>query len=536
MVNYDVKKAQIISELDSIRRWVVELDKLTAEHDDTDQFFKFIFLNLPVAIYVAQDGLIQFINKQLEIITGYSAHELVGTDPLNLVLPEYRDIAKENIVKMLGEEQAFNYEFRIATKKGTVKWVMQLVTPTSYQGKPAVIVNLIDITEHKQGDEDIKRSEDRYRDLCNNTGDMIQCINQEGKFTYVNNTWREQLGYTDEEITHLSLFEIIHPDYVQHFLELFQRAMSGEKINDIEVAFIDHSGNRVDVEGNLNCRIIEDKPVYTRGVFRDITGRKMADEKNNTLLKNIQEINRGLEQSNRELEDFAYIASHDLREPLRKISSFGSLLEDSLKGKLDEDQKENLDFMIEGARRMQVKIDDLLTYSRITTAAKPFQVVDLNEIIENLKDFELSSSLNATKGTINIQQELLTVYGDPSQIQQLMQNLIGNGLKFHRDGIPPIINIRTSRAANSTLRVTVEDNGIGISEEYHQQIFVMFKRLHSPTDYEGTGIGLALCKKIIHRHGGDIGVRSAPGEGSTFWFTLPRFGSEEHDQNKESFQ
>jgi light-regulated signal transduction histidine kinase (bacteriophytochrome) len=242
------------------------------------------------------------------------------------------------------------------------------------------------------------------------------------------------------------------------------------------------------------------------------------------LLKEVKEINHKLEQSNRELEEFAHIASHDLQEPLRKISSFGALLQTSLIDQLDDDQRENLGFMVDGATRMQLMIDDLLAYSRITTRAKPFQHVDPNKVMEDLQNFELSAALDETKGTILIPNPLLTVYGDPSQVHQLFQNLIANGLRFHRDGIPPAMTISSYPMQNNMVRFDVQDNGIGIDPEYHERIFVMFKRLHPPTLYKGTGIGLAICKKIVQRHGGEIGVKSTPGEWTTFWFTLPRFG------------
>jgi len=240
------------------------------------------------------------------------------------------------------------------------------------------------------------------------------------------------------------------------------------------------------------------------------------------LLKDVKKVNRKLEQSNKELQDFVYVASHDLREPLRKITSFGTLLQDSLEDKLDEDEQENFEFMIDGATRMQMMIDDLLAYSRVTTKAKPSETVDLNEVIEKLKKLEVAIRLDETKGTIHVPEPLLLVNGDPSQIRRLFQNIIGNGLKFYRDGVPPEITIRTYQVDDDMVRVEVEDNGIGISEEYYEQIFTMFKRLHSRTRYEGSGIGLAVCKKIVNRHGGDIGVKSNQGEGSTFWFTLPR--------------
>ncbi|TET39950.1 MAG: hypothetical protein E3J66_07525, partial [Dehalococcoidia bacterium] len=161
--------------------------------------------------------------------------------------------------------------------------------------------------------------------------------------------------------------------------------------------------------------------------------------------------------------------------------------------------------------------------------AKPFEQVDLNEVIQDLKDLELATLLDETKGSIHVPEPLPPVYGDPYQMHQLLQNLIGNGLKFHQEGMPPKITVRASPMEDNMIRVEVQDNGIGIDVEYHEQIFTMFKRLHSREHYGGTGIGLAVCKKIVDRHGGDIGVDSAPGKGSTFWFTLPGGSRSGHD-------
>jgi signal transduction histidine kinase/predicted transcriptional regulator len=232
-------------------------------------------------------------------------------------------------------------------------------------------------------------------------------------------------------------------------------------------------------------------------------------------------INIKLERSNKELQDFTYIASHDLREPLRKVSAFGQLLQESLKGKLDEDEEENFAFMIDGATRMQQLVNDLLVYSRVTTKAKPPERVDLNEVIKNLKDVELAVQVEEAGGVINVPEPLPSVHADPSQIHQLLQNLIGNGLKYSRKGVAPVITVRSRQEAGKTVRIEVQDNGIGIKEEYYANIFGMFKRLYSREEYEGSGIGLAICKKIVERHGGEIGVESNLDGGSTFWFTVP---------------
>ncbi len=249
--------------------------------------------------------------------------------------------------------------------------------------------------------------------------------------------------------------------------------------------------------------------------------RKWADEERAAILEDLRITNDKLGESNKELVDFAYIASHDLREPLRKITSFGGLLQESLTGKLDDDEKENFQFMIDGAKRMQDMIEDLLNYSRITIKAKSFEKVDLNQVIDELKSLELAMLIEDNNGIISVPEPLPFVYGDPSQLRQLLQNLIGNGLKFHRKGVVPEVVVRSGRIKDGMVRIEVQDNGIGIPEDYYDQIFSMFKRLHSIDKYEGTGIGLAVCRKIVARHGGEIGVKSTPEYGTTFWFTIP---------------
>jgi light-regulated signal transduction histidine kinase (bacteriophytochrome) len=249
-------------------------------------------------------------------------------------------------------------------------------------------------------------------------------------------------------------------------------------------------------------------------LMEEVTERKQAE-------KSLQEAVERLEQANKELKDFAYIASHDLREPLRKIVSFGRLLKESLTGKLKSDDLENLSFMVEGASRMTQMVEGLLNYSRISTMSHEFETLDLNELISDLKNIELSVLLEDTKAELDIPERLPHVKADPVQMRQLLQNLIANGIKYKKNDNIPRITIRAETAPDEMIRVEVTDNGIGIKPEYYNVLFTMFKRLHSRDEYEGTGIGLAVCKKIVELHGGQIGVESKFGEGSTFWFTLP---------------
>ncbi|MBW8015544.1 MAG: HAMP domain-containing protein [Planctomycetes bacterium] len=268
---------------------------------------------------------------------------------------------------------------------------------------------------------------------------------------------------------------------------------------------------------NTMASELEQSDTRLRGV---IEKRMQAEESLEVSNYDLNKTVGKLEEANKELKDFVYIASHDLREPLRKISSFGSLLEDSLTGKLSNDEEENLQFMIDGAERMTQMIEGLLLYSRTTRQEVPFERVDLNEIVDQLQQLELAELLDETNGVIEVPQSLPTVMANPSSIRQVLQNLITNSIIYRKDDETPRIIITAKQTDDNKIRIDVQDNGIGIKQDYYGEVFKMFKRLHSRQKYRGTGIGLAVCKKIVERHNGQIGVESELGTGTTFYFTL----------------
>ncbi len=231
--------------------------------------------------------------------------------------------------------------------------------------------------------------------------------------------------------------------------------------------------------------------------------------------------NKQLMNSNQQLQEFIDIASHDLREPVRKITAFGQLLKEALLGKLDYDMLENLNFVVDGAFKMKQMVDALLAYSNIITKDAEFEGVDLNKTIDHLRNYELSSTFKGTSGSLLVQGPLPFVECDAVQIRQVLFNLIGNALKYHKQGVPPEVIVRAHRLDRGMIRIEVRDNGIGIKPRYYDNIFAIFRRLHGNMEYEGIGIGLAICKRIIEKHKGEIGVESNFREGATFWFTLP---------------
>jgi hypothetical protein len=224
-----------------------------------------------------------------------------------------------------------------------------------------------------------------------------------------------------------------------------------------------------------------------------------------------------LKRSNRELEQFAYVASHDLQEPLRMVASFTQLLEKQYKDKLDETAVEYINFAVDGAKRMQLLINDLLAYSRVTRKSTEFETVNLEKVLnEVLFNLEIVTEKNQT---IIIRESLPEIQADYRQMVQLFQNLIGNALKYRRNATPEIC-ISVQKEDDHWL-FSVEDNGIGMESQYFEQVFQIFRRLHTQDEHEGTGIGLAITKRIIEHHGGRIWIESEPSKGSTFYFTIP---------------
>jgi light-regulated signal transduction histidine kinase (bacteriophytochrome) len=249
------------------------------------------------------------------------------------------------------------------------------------------------------------------------------------------------------------------------------------------------------------------------GACTDITERKRAEEC-------LAEKTRELERSNAELRQFAYVASHDLQEPLRTVANFTQLLAERYGPQLDDDAREFMAFAIGGATQMKTLIQDLLAYSRVGTQGSHFAPVDCNEALGRAVA-NLHTSI-AESGVLVTHEPLPNILADAGQLVQLFQNLISNGIKFKGSNLPRV-HIAAARKAGDWV-FSVRDNGIGIDPQYAERIFIVFQRLHRSEDYPGTGIGLALCRKIVERHGGKIWVESKPGEGSEFFFSIPAVG------------
>ena len=378
-----------------------------------------------------------------------------------------------------------------------------------------------EIAERKRAEEALLEIEEFNSSILNNSPNPMLVIDPDTSVRYANPALEKVTGFASAEIIGRKAPYPWWPEETVHQTsgELLKAMQEG--LQRFEKLLQKKNGEHFWVEITSATVRKEEEFNYYLSNWVDITERKRAEDEKEILIRRLEATNQKLAESNKELQDFVYVASHDLREPLRKISTFGRLLQETLAGRLDEDQQENFEFMIDGANRMQEMVDAILSYSRVITKAKPSEVVDLNRIIDDLEGLELSDRLEETAGTITVPEPLPPVYADPSQVRQLFQNMIVNGLKYHRQGKPPEVTIRASET-DDMVRAEVSDNGIGIAGDYYDDVFTMFRRLNPRKDYEGTGIGLTVCKRIVKRHGGEIWISSTPGEGSTFYFTLPK--------------
>jgi PAS domain S-box-containing protein len=368
--------------------------------------------------------------------------------------------------------------------------------------------------------QQLEKLQRRYELILNSAGEGICGLDLEGRTTFVNPAAARITGWEIDQLI---------GRYEHEILGANGGAKNGTSHDGVikDRMFRRRDGTRFPAEV-VKTPICEDgQEVGAVLVFKDITERKRVEE---TLAQKATELAR----SNAELEQFAFVASHDLQEPLRKIQSFGDRLKLKCETVQSADARDYLERMQNAASRMQTLINDLLAFSRVIRSSEPFVPVDLNAVTkEVLSDMEVR--IEKTGATLDI-GELPTVEADPTQMRQLVQNLISNALKFQPPDRKPIITLRAElikqgSTAGEFWQITVRDNGIGFDEKYLEKVFAVFQRLHGRSEYEGTGVGLAVCRRIMDRHNGTITARSKPGEGASFIFLLPL-----HQPRKPAFQ
>ena len=370
-----------------------------------------------------------------------------------------------------------------------------------------------EVAQRRQTERELRESEERIRSIVDTAADAIITIDEKGSIESFNPAAERMFDRTTKEVMGENIkmlmpspFQEEHDTYLANYLRTGKAKIIGM---GREVKGQRKNGTRFPIDLSVSEMRLDTRRLFT-GIARDVTERKRAED---ILHHHTEELKR----SNADLEQFASAASHDLQEPLRTVSSFSQLLAKRYKGTLGKDADEFITYISEGACRMQAPIQDLLTYSRLSTQWKPLKSVEVSKVVEHAAH-NLRIAIEESQAKVS-QNSLPVVHGDPTQLAQLFQNLIGNAIKF-RDKKPPRIHIR-AESNRHFCTLAVKDNGIGIDPKFGDRIFAIFQRLHTRDSYDGTGIGLALCKKIVERHGGRIWMESQPREGTTFYFTLP---------------
>jgi PAS domain S-box-containing protein len=462
-------------------------------------------------------------NAGAERINGYKASEIIGKNMSIFYTPE--DNAKghpRELLRIAAAEGRVEDEGWRVRKDGSL--FLDNVVITDLKNEKGELRGFIkvtrDVTEINKAQMELQKKTELLDSVLKNIKDGVVAADENGQFLVFNPAAEKISGRLAEGAQPgqwTKQFGIFLPDGVTPFLETdnpLAKAIQGVETNDVEMFL----RNAVHPDGVLvaaSGRPLVDEKGNNRGgvaIFRDITEQKRQE--------NVKVYTRALEASNRDLQDFIFVASHDLQEPLRKIESFGNFLREEAGPVLNSTTAGYLSRIQDAATRMSVLIDDLLQLTRITTKAKPFQTVNLSEIIKEVGS-DLETKLKETGGKIEA-GELPKLEADPTQMRQLFQNLISNALKYRKTNVPPLVKLEGEVDIRRNLcLVRVRDNGIGFDQKYAEKIFNIFQRLHGKEEYEGTGIGLAICKKVVERHGGTITAASQLGEGALFEITLP---------------
>ncbi len=504
-------------------RFFVFLRDITEQKDAeqrlraSEERFRRITETLPVALALHDvSGTVLYLNPVFTRTFGYDLADIPTVDawwPQAYPDPDYRGrVAAEwlrRVQAMTATGAPFEpMEVHIVARDGSRRTALVAAAPLGAAHDGVMLSTFYDITQQKHLSE-------RLRTILESAGDGIHILDHEGRVVECSRSFAELLGYTRQEALGLQVRDwdplAAEGGRLPTIPTLLAQPATFETVHrrkDGSTFPAEVSTKAIELEGRA----------YLYASTRDITERARAQAALAEKARELARANRELERSNRDLEQFAYVASHDLQEPLRMVTGFTGLLQKRYQGRLGNDADEFIGFAVDGAKRMRSLIQDLLAYSRAGGAANAPQRVALDAVVQRARA-NLQAAIEDSAARVEVVGLLPAVSGRPGQLDQLLQNLIANAIKFRGEEVPSI-RIGASREGASW-RVVVADNGIGIAPEFHEKIFAPFKRLHSREQYPGTGIGLAVCRRVVETHGGEIGVDSAPGRGSCFWFTLP---------------
>ncbi len=462
----------------------------------------------------------EWVTEAFSRITGFTLAEIKASGGWEqLVHPADREAAQKRKTRLLAN-QADVRELRIVAQDGQVRWIRDHRKPVWDQQQDRVVRiygAAQDITARKQAEATLEGLRQQHELILKAAGEGIYGLDAQGHTTFLNPAGERLLGYTAEEIRRMPHHDLIHhsrPDgtpYPHAECPIYATLQDGVSRHIDDEVFWRKDGSHFAVDYTSTPIVKDGEIVGAVVTFQDITERVQAEA---ALAQQAQELAR----SNAELQQFAYAASHDLQEPLRMVTSYLGLIERRYKGKLDADADDFINYAVDGVQRMNALINDLLAFSRVNTRGKAFAPTDsemaLNRALSNLK-----IAIEESRAVVT-HDPLPMVMTDEPQLVQVFQNLISNAIKFQDQDNTPQVHVSAQRK-NGEWTFVVQDNGIGIDPQHHERIFEIFQRLHTRDEYSGTGIGLAICKKIIERHGGQIWFESKLGQGTTFYFTVP---------------
>jgi PAS domain S-box-containing protein len=476
---------------------------------ESRQHYQALAESLPHLVWTCRpDGHCDFLSRQWVEYTGLSAESQLGYGWTAQLHSQDQERVQAEWTAATVRGDKFDIEFRIRRSDGVFRWFRTRAVPLRDASGQVIkwFGSNTDIEDYKQAMATIAHAEERFRLVVEAAPNAMLMADRGGRIALLNRKGEELFGYSREELIGEPIellvpeqLRDVHPAHVAGFLH----APSARPMGVGRELFGQRKdGTQVAIEIGLNPIVLPDGP-YTLASIIDVTERKRVDD--------------DLRRSNADLEQFAYIASHDLQEPLRMVASYTDLLGQRYQGRLDERADKYIQYATDGAKRMQRLVADLLAYSRVGSQGERLRPVDAGQVMRTVIN-SLGELIRESGATVDIEGPLPVVLADEGQLGQVFQNLIGNAIKF-KGSEPPKISVQAMRR-DTRWMFGVRDNGIGIDTRYAEKVFQMFQRLHEKGKYEGSGIGLAITKRIIERHGGRVWFESTVGAGTTFFFTL----------------